>query len=241
MMLTGTSFFAGSDFLSTQKKNPRVAKAYKEKQSLLTSRLKELNLSLDNIHILLVVYKNEKQLELYVKQKQETHYRKLTTYAVCRTSGEPGPKRSQGDLQIPEGFYSIDRFNPNSSFYLSLRISYPNSSDRILCKSGNPGGDIYIHGECVTIGCMPITNDKIQEVYIYAIQAKENGQNNIPVYIFPFRLTDSNLSKFREQYKTDKSLLEFWNNLKTGYDRFTRTLSELKVTVDGANGKYLVQ
>ncbi|MCX6248009.1 MAG: hypothetical protein NTW10_09765 [Bacteroidetes bacterium] len=240
-MLTATSFVAGSDFLSGQKKNPRVAKAYKEKHDLLSSRLKEMNLSLDNIQILLVAYKNEKQLELYVKQKQETRYRKLTTYAICRTSGEPGPKRSQGDLQIPEGFYFLDKFNPCSDYYLSLGISYPNASDRILCKSGNPGGDIYIHGECVTIGCMPITNDKIQELYIYAIQAKENGQNNIPVYIFPFRFTDSNLSKFREQYKADKTLLEFWNDLKTGYDKFTRNLSELKVRVDPANGKYRVQ
>jgi murein L,D-transpeptidase YafK len=241
LSLTGLSFAHNSDFLSDQKRNARVGNAYTEKEFILSSRLKGLNLTLENINILIVAYKNEKELDLYVKGKTETGYKKLATYPVCRISGQPGPKRHQNDLQIPEGFYVIDKFNPNSNYYLSLGISYPNSSDRIKCKSKDPGGDIYIHGECVTIGCLPMTNDKIKEIYIYAIQARENGQHNIPVYIFPFRFTEINVAKMKETYKTDVDLLDFWDNLKAGYDKFNRNFNELNVGVDKKNGKYIIR
>jgi murein L,D-transpeptidase YafK len=241
MALTGFSFTLTPDFLAEQKRNPRVAGAYREKESVLSSGLKKLNLALDRINILMVAYKTEKELELFVKGKDELKYRKLTTYEICATSGHPGPKRSQGDLQIPEGFYVIEKFNPNSSFYLSLGINYPNQADRANSKGKNPGGDIYIHGECVTIGCLPMTNDKIREIYIYAIQARQNGQYKIPVYIFPFRFDGENVKKIREQYKTNKDLLDFWDNLKEGYDRFNKNHEELKVKVEKPSGKYLVQ
>jgi murein L,D-transpeptidase YafK len=144
-------------------------------------------------------------------------------------------------MQIPEGFYFINRFNPVSNYYLSLGINYPNLSDKIKSKAKNLGGDIYIHGECVTIGCIPMTNDKIKEIYLYAIQARQNGQNNIPVYIFPFRFTENNISKAREQYKTNKTLFDFLGNLKTGYDKFNKNFEELKVIVSKENGNYSIQ
>src|SRR5690606_11025729 len=95
----------------------------------------------------------------------------VKTYPVCSSSGLPGPKRKKGDRQTPEGFYHIDRFNPQSAFHLSLGINYPNSSDKILGHS-DPGGDIFIHGSCVTIGCVPLTDDLIKEVYVLAVEAK---------------------------------------------------------------------
>jgi murein L,D-transpeptidase YafK len=239
--LTGLAFALPSDFLSDQKKNPRVALAYSEKESILASRLKEMKLSLDDIHIILIAFKNEKELDLFVKGKAETKYKKLTTYDICRTSGELGPKRVQGDMQIPEGFYEIDKFNPASTYYLSLGINYPNSSDKIISKRKNLGGDIYIHGECVTIGCIPMTNDKIKEIYVFALQARQNGQKNIPVYIFPFRFTESNTAKFKEEYKFNKVLLDFWDNLKAGYDKFYKNFEELKVRVNKGSGKYYIQ
>lgn len=106
-------------------------------------------------------------------------FRLIKDYQICSLSGELGPKRQQGDLQVPEGFYWIDRFNPASNFYLSLGINYPNQFDRILGKSGELGGDIFIHGGCVTIGCIPITDDKIKELYLIAVEAKSNGQDGV--------------------------------------------------------------
>ena len=149
-----------------------------------------------------------------------------------------GPKRKQGDNQVPEGFYHIDAFNPFSNFYLSLGLNYPNQSDRKKSKAANLGGDIFIHGDCVTIGCLPMTNDKIKEIYIYAIQARQSGQLKIPVYIFPFRQTDENMKKYKSTYQNNQELLGFWNNLKVGYDKFQKDFQELKVRVD-ANGNYL--
>lgn len=142
----------------------------------------------------------------------------------------------EGDLQVPEGFYYIDRFNPASSYYLSLGINYPNESDKKKSDKPRLGGDIFIHGSTVTIGCMPMTDDKIKEIYLYAVYAKDNGQNKIPVYIFPFRMNDANFNHYKEQYS--KTLINFWNNLKEGHDLFQNTKKELKIKVD-SEGNYI--
>ncbi|MEJ7677428.1 MAG: L,D-transpeptidase family protein [Segetibacter sp.] len=89
--------------------------------------------------------------------------------------GAIGPKRLQGDYQVPEGFYYINEFNPKSTYHLSLGINYPNASDRVLSDSIKPGGDIYIHGNCVTIGCIPLQNDQIEELYILCCNGKISG------------------------------------------------------------------
>jgi murein L,D-transpeptidase YafK len=188
--------------------------------------------------MLIVAYKAEDLLEIYVKKKTETTYSKLASYEICSRSGTYGPKRQAGDGQVPEGFYYIDRFNPASSYYLSLGVSYPNQSDKLKSKAKNLGGDIFIHGSCVTIGCMPMTNDKIKEIYLYAIYAKSNGQTKIPVYIFPFRMTDANMKKWAASYANESELLSFWKNIKSGYDKFETNKKELTVTV-AKNGDYI--
>ena len=68
------------------------------------------------------------------------------------------------DGQIPEGIYGIGYLNPNSSYYFSLKVTYPNASDRARAKADgrtNLGGDIMIHGQAVTIGCVPVGDDAI--------------------------------------------------------------------------------
>ena len=154
--------FAQQDFLSQQKKYARVRTAAAEKEAGITENLYKNGLATDNIHILIVAYKAERQLEIYAKKKNETIYQLIALYDVCSSSGGLGPKRKQGDGQVPEGFYTIDRFNPTSNFYLSLGINYPNQSDRKKSNASNLGGDIFIHGSCVTIGCLPMTDNKIK-------------------------------------------------------------------------------
>lgn len=229
-----TGFITTSDFLDDQKKYERVKTAYKEKEATVQKKLGGLELELNNFNLLITVFKSEQEMVIYAKNKTEKKYKKLAVYPVCASSGELGPKRKQGDGQVPEGFYHIERYNPSSSYHLSLGVSYPNKSDQLKSTAGNLGGDIFIHGECVTIGCMPMTNDKIKEIYIYAIQAKNNGQNKIPVYIFPFKFTGSNIAKYKNEYRDNKSLLDFWDNLKSGYDRFHSNLEELTTTIDKA-------
>ncbi|MBK6962504.1 MAG: L,D-transpeptidase family protein [Bacteroidales bacterium] len=226
-----------TDFLTEQKKYEKVRTAFREKEMIVGQKLSENNLEKNNLNILIVVYKDSDELEIYAKKKTETSYRIISSVEVCARSGQLGPKRKQGDLQVPEGFYKINQFNPVSNFYLSLGINYPNQADRKKSKAADPGNNIFIHGSCVTIGCLPLTDDKIKELYVYAVLAKNNGQSDIPVYIFPFRMTDQNFSSYKEKCNNNKELIDFWTNLKTGYDRFTAEKNELKITID-AKGDY---
>jgi len=141
-------------------------------------------------------------------------------------------------LQIPEGFYHISYFNPISSYFLSLKVSYPNKSDRILGVKDKLGGDIFIHGACCSIGCIPITNDKIKEFYILCLEAKNHGQSEIPVYIFPNEMEANKFTKLKKQYSENTELIDFWENLKIGYDLFKKTKKAISFSVDN-KGKYI--
>ncbi|MGE0588103.1 MAG: murein L,D-transpeptidase family protein [Cyclobacteriaceae bacterium] len=229
--LTLSALVFQSDFLTEQKKFGKVRTAISEKQALVEQRLRGNNLSLNELNILLVAYKDDDVLEVYGKSKQETSYRKIASFEICTRSGQLGPKRRQGDGQVPEGFYYIDRFNPNSSFYLSLGINYPNLADMRKSKASDLGGDIFIHGSCVTVGCIPMTDEVIKEVYVMAVHAKNNGQNKIPVYVFPFRMSDANMVTYKTRHKDDAELLSFWSNLKVGYDKFVSDKREVSVEV----------
>lgn len=225
-------------FLTQQKKYQRVREAIEQKRVFLEKKLNLHQLTLSNLNLLLVAYKEEGLLSVYVKSKQATTYKPFNTYSICSSSGNLGPKRKQGDLQVPEGFYHINRFNPVSNFHLSLGINYPNLSDKIKSDAANLGGDIFIHGSCVTIGCLPLTDNFIKEVYLLAIHAKNNGQHKIPVYVFPFKMTDQNFLLYKIKYKDIKKSISFWRNLKVGYDKFIQTTKELNVSVSD-NGDYL--
>jgi len=232
-------FSLDDDFLSKQKKNVRVREAFMDKENLIETRLKEHSISLTNLQLAMVAFKDEGEVEVYGRSHRDSPYQLLHTYKICMSSGEPGPKRMAGDNQVPEGFYFIDRFNPYSNFYLSLGINYPNKSDKIKSKkNANPGGDIFIHGSCVTIWCIPITDDKIKDLYVCAVHATNNGQSKIPVYIFPFRMTGNNFDKFKKRYGTKSELISFWTNLKKGYDIFFSTYTELNFSVE-SYGDYL--
>src|SRR5262249_603930 len=143
-----------------------------------------------------------------------------------------------GDEQVPEGFYTLDWFNPQSNFHLSLHISYPNRSDRILGSRDNPGGNIFLHGNCVTIGCVPITDEGIKEGYWLAVLARSSGQKEIPMEIFPARLDDAGLDRLVPYYRDRPQLLAFWQNLQEGYRQFEREHRPPKVGVDSA-GRYV--
>lgn len=231
------AFNEHSDFLTEQKKFERVRVAIKEKQQSIEKKLNEHQLTIDNFNLLIVAYKDTGELELYAKKKQDKVYKKIHSYEICYSSGQLGPKRSQGDYQVPEGFYHIVRFNPTSYFYLSLGLNYPNLSDRRKRKTKNLGGDIFIHGACVTVGCLPMTDDKIKEIYLFAVYAKNNGQSKIPVYVFPFRMTAQNMAVYKVKNENNKELTDFWDKLSIGYNKFTQDKVELSFSV-AENGDY---
>lgn len=226
-------------FKITQQKAARVKMAYSERWTELQTDLTNKQFSINGFEMLIQVFKLEKKVELWLKSKNEKEFRLFKTYDICYYSGDLGPKRRQGDGQVPEGFYTIAVFNPYSSYHLSLGISYPNSSDRIIGKN-NLGGDIMIHGNCVSIGCIPITDAYIKEVYVLAVEARNQGQLTIPVYIFPSRMDDKGMKYLGEKYSGKVELLAFWQNIKPGYDIFNKNKQLLKVSTD-KSGRYIIR
>jgi murein L,D-transpeptidase YafK len=229
--------FAQGEFLAKQKTYSRVRTAFTEMDSSAKKIFADKNIPFPPQKIFLRAFKQEMLIELWAKAASADTFCLIKSYPVCSSSGDLGPKRRQGDMQVPEGFYHINRFNPFSNFYLSMGINYPNASDRILGEQGSLGGDIFIHGSCVTIGCLPITDRQIKELYIICITVKNNGQDKIPVHIFPCRLNVDNMQILKQKYNNPQ-LIKFWGNLQTGFSYFERGRRLPKIKVDQKTGSY---
>lgn len=237
LFLAAVSGLHSQSFREEQMAHVRVAKAYEEKSGIVTARLETRSLDLSSLEIFMRAFKKERKLEIWGRDSLQPQFVLLGEYRICRTSGNPGPKRKRGDLQIPEGFYHIDRFNPWSQFYLSLGINYPNRSDSLLSGTGDLGGDIFIHGACVTIGCLPMTDDRIKEIYIMAVEAVNSGQGKIPVHIFPARMQGDGYLALLDEYATDEPLLVFWRMLEEGFLYFEMNKTLPVITID-KEGRY---
>jgi murein L,D-transpeptidase YafK len=226
-------------FISIQKTLSRPNEALKRKADTLQKQMIAKGLEWPAKNIYIRSFKYDSQLEIWVRNNTKEPFKLFKTYKVCALAGSLGPKRMQGDYQVPEGFYYINEFNPNSTYYLSLGLNYPNASDKILSDSMQPGGDIYIHGSCVTTGCIPITDQQIDEVYIMAAYAKDAGQDFIPVHIFPIRYNNKKSSAYlAELSKQDKQLKSFAENLESVYDHFELE-QKLPVIMVNNRGEYV--
>ena len=184
----------------------------------LKKELQKFDIQPNTVRIFLRAFKQEQKLEAWIKAEKDSKFRLFKSYDFCKSSGKLGPKRREGDLQIPEGFYHINRFNPKSKFHLSLGLNYPNASDLILSDKEKPGSDIFLHGGCVTVGCIPITDEKIRELYLLASFAKDSGQKQIPVHIFPFKMTNA---IFGEKNQNNPNY-SFWQSLEPIYRYFEK-------------------
>ncbi|HWY97785.1 MAG TPA: L,D-transpeptidase family protein [Bacteroidia bacterium] len=213
------SFIDAYSFKKEQLKYATVSTAYAEKWSTVKTKLTKAGIDTSKFEIFIRVFKHEGNLEVWARSNRKDTFKLVDTYEVCSSSGSLGPKRKEGDGQVPEGFYHVSVFQPASMFYLALGVSYPNKADLIKGNKSCPGGNIMIHGNCVTIGCMPMTDDKIKEIYIMAVEAYTHGEQTIPIHIFPTRLNDAGMA-FLKNSTTDQASIDFWNNLKTGYTYF---------------------
>jgi murein L,D-transpeptidase YafK len=185
-------------------------------------------------------FKYERQLEVWVKSDAKESYKLLKTYKVCQQSGSMGPKRVEGDYQVPEGFYYINEFNPNSLYHLSLGLNYPNASDKILSDHNRPGSAIYIHGNCVSTGCIPITDAPMEELYYLANMVRNQGEEFIPVHVFPIRYNLPESKAFLEKaIKENTALIEFNKNIKQVFD-FFETKKEMPIIMVNKKGEYIL-
>jgi murein L,D-transpeptidase YafK len=174
--------------------------------------------------MLIRTYKKEAEFEIW-KMKADGRYAYLKTYPLCRWSGQLGPKLREGDRQVPEGFYSVTpaRMNPNSAYYLSFDVGYPNAYDRV---QGRTGGAIMVHGACSSAGCFSMTDEQVGEIYSIAREAFAGGQQTIQMQSYPFRMTPENFAK----YRLDPNI-GFWKQLKEGSDNFEVTKQDIAVAV----------
>lgn len=141
--------------------------------------------------IILVGLKEERVLEVYAASTDGVQL--IKSYPFTAYSGQLGPKLQEGDRQIPEGIYQIEYLNPNSAFYLSMKVDYPNDFDKkktTFSDVSAMGGDIFIHGKSATIGCIPIGDEAIEEVFLLTQKAMNNP---VKVIISPrdFRKNDA--------------------------------------------------
>jgi len=122
---------------------------------------------------------------------------------------------------MPEGFYRVDRFNPRSRYHLSLGLNYPNAFDRARAGQRDPGDDIFVHGGCATIGCVTIEDGPIERVYLAAVMARDRGQRQLPMHLFPCRFGQARCeATLAEGAEDDARLGPFWDSLRPGYLAF---------------------
>ncbi|MDB5246390.1 MAG: exported protein [Segetibacter sp.] len=239
-LLLINSVFAQPSFVEYQRTYPRVASAMRSKEDTLRRQFQKAGLQWPANQLYIRSFKYDSQLEVWVRSNSGQSFKLFKTYKVCALAGSIGPKRLEGDYQVPEGFYYINEFNPNSSYHLSLGINYPNASDKVLSDSIKPGGEIYIHGNCVTVGCIPLQNEQIEELYILAANAKNQGQDFIPVHIFPIRY--NNRKSFEYLAKTTKDnqdLQRFAIKIKEVFDYFEEKKKLPLITIN-RKGDYVV-
>lgn len=196
----------------------RVAGARARHGKVIARKFHDAGLPYPAREIFLRWLKREAVLELWAREDRG-RFALVASFPILASSGGPGPKRRQGDLQVPEGFYEIDRFNPASLFHLSLGLNYPNAADRIRAGGGDPGGDIFIHGKDVTVGCAPLGDDAIEQLYLAALDTRARGQARIHVHVFPARMHGAEWDAFAAATPAHAG---FWAQLQPGYDAFER-------------------
>jgi murein L,D-transpeptidase YafK len=177
------------------------------------------------------IFKQEAALELWMEGDQG--WRLFQSYPICRFSGHLGPKLQQGDRQAPEGFYqvSLAQLNPNSRHHLSFNLGFPNAYDR---AHGRTGSFLMVHGGCSSVGCYAMTDPAVDDIYALVSAALRNGQQDVDVHAFPFRMTNINMIRYSRS-----RWIDFWRDLKAGYDQFEKGRRVPAVKI--ADKRYVVE
>ncbi len=210
--------------------NVKLDELRKKNFSVIRTQMAIKGLGIEN-PMLIRAFKSEMKLELWVKSSYRDEYELFKSYNICQKSGVLGPKLQEGDKQTPEGFYDVKphRLNPNSKYFLSFNIGFPNEHDKSL---GRTGSHLMIHGSCVSEGCFAMTDEAIAEIYLIVEQNFKHGQESIPIHIYPFHMSDINMAM-----RKSSRWYSFWENLKQGYDHFETYRIPAKAS--SQNGRYV--
>jgi len=219
LLILGSSFITMEDFRTKQLKFERVVHAFYQYEQEINNQLIEKNINPNEFELFLRAFKFEKKLEIWVKDPHQDTFVLFNIIDFCASSGQLGPKRKEGDGQIPEGLYQISNFNPMSNYHLSLRVNYPNDVDKKFVDPYHPGGDIYIHGGCETIGCIPITDVEIQKLYVLAVKGKNKSPYPISIHIFPSKMTPP-IMKYLLNQPYSEATKKHWLSIAPAYHYF---------------------
>ncbi|MFL5359108.1 murein L,D-transpeptidase family protein [Archangium sp.] len=217
----------------------RVEAARRAKERGLARTFEAAGVSWPPEELYVRAFKQERELEVWAGARGQP-LRKVKTFPFCAASGDVGPKRREGDEQVPEGFYTLDQFNPRSQFHLSMRVSYPNDADRRVGERPL-GGAIYVHGDCASIGCIAIQDGPIEELYLMVLEARGRMRRDVPIHIFPGRLDERGLAALERHPRATPELLAFWRSLEPGWRLFEQTHRPPRVKVDPRTGAYAVE
>ena len=224
-------FISGIFFYELRKNSPKDLSSIREKiYSRLRGDLESKNLKI-GAKVFIRIFEEEKILEFWMQEEGKKTFKLFKTYPICHYSGGLGPKLKEGDLQAPEGFYSVtkDKLNPNSRFHLSFNLGFPNALERSL---GRTGSFLMIHGGCFSTGCYAMTNELMEEIY-YLVEASLNSNDeSFSVHSFPFKMSNHRIDK-----ATSHKWYSFWSNLKQGYDWFES--KSIPPEVDHDDGVYI--
>ena len=178
--------------------------------------------------IFMRIYKSQGILELWVKENDI--YKKYKEYKICAFSGNLGPKLKEGDKQAPEGIYWVktDQLNPQSDYHLSFNLGFPNEYDQFHNRTGSY---LMVHGNCLSVGCYAMTDEKIEEIYLILEAALQNGQDKVQIHALPFRP-----SKFKLWINSNNQWHDFWKELSNIDMEFEKTKIPPNIKIE--NGHY---
>ena len=194
----------------------------------------ERDLTMAGLHlsdpVFIRAFKEEKLLEFFIRNRTNGKFQLFRTYPIAAASGELGPKLAAGDRQVPEGFYVVPpaAMNPDSRFHLAFNIGYPNELDRANHRTGSA---IMVHGDRKSIGCLAMTDEKIEEIYTLCAAAHAAGQSFFCVHLFPFRMTAERMEMAAKSFN-----FAFWQDLKEGHDLFEKERIPPRILV--TDGRY---
>ena len=200
--------------------------------STLAMRLQTQGQKLGN-PVFIRIFKEEKQLEVWMQAAADKPYTLLASYPICKYSGTLGPKQREGDHQAPEGFYAVGLrgLNPNSQYHRAFNLGFPNTYDQ---AQGYSGSYLMVHGACVSVGCYAMTDRQMTDIYQLVDAALKNGQPYFRVHAMPFKMTHERLAR-----EKNNRWYPFWLQLQQGYLRFEQT--HQPPVIDVVAGRYHIR
>ena len=217
----------------TQSGKERDRAAVERRSAVVKKLFADAGVAFPATEIYFRAFKEESRLEVWANDAEGAAMKPIATYGICKMSGDVGPKRHEGDEQVPEGFYELSFLKNDSSYHLAMHVSYPNAFDKKQAK-GSPGGAIMMHGNCVSIGCIAMSDERIEELWTM-VRPIYDKKHKVALHIFPSRDIDALVSDDRYVKHRD-----FWKLLAKSMHGFDSDHKEPKVGFD-KDGSYVFE